>query len=64
MKQYLLAVRGDETALETGEELAAQTACTDPGTDDMKAAGAWVFVGGLRRSRAATVIRPRTARSR
>lgn len=43
MKQYLLA---------------AQMACTDPGTDDMKTAGAWVFVGGLRPSHAATVIRP------
>ncbi|GAB3363055.1 YciI family protein [Amycolatopsis echigonensis] len=58
MKQYLLAVQADETTLETGEELAAQMARTGKVTDDMKAAGAWVFVGGLRPSHATTVVRP------
>lgn len=57
MKQYLLAVHVDETTLETGAELTAQMARTAKVTDDMKAAGAWVFVGGLRPSHASTVVR-------
>lgn len=58
MKQYLLAVQADETTIETGDELAAQMARTGKVTDDMKAAGVWVFVGGLRPSHATTVVRP------
>ncbi len=58
MKQYLLAVQYDETRTETDEEMRAQMARTDKVTDEMKAAGAWVFVGGLLPSHATTVVRP------
>ena len=58
MKQYLLAVQLDETTAETGDELEAQMARTGRVTDEMKAAGSWVFVGGLVPSHAATVVRP------
>ncbi|WP_116203933.1 YciI family protein [Amycolatopsis circi] len=58
MKRCLLAVQGDETTQETGDELVAQMARTTKVTDDMKAAGAWVFVGGLPPSYATTVVRP------
>ena len=58
MTQYLLAVQYDETQQETEEEVRAQMARTGEVTDEMKAAGAWVFVGGLRGSHATTVVRP------
>ena len=59
MRQYLLAVQLDESAPpESEEEVQAMMARTGKVTDEMKAAGAWVFVGGLRHSDAATVVRP------
>ncbi|WP_163510544.1 YciI family protein [Fodinicola acaciae] len=59
MKQYLIAVQYDESAPpETGDELREQMARTGKVTDDMKAAGSWVFVGGLLPSHATTVVRP------
>jgi hypothetical protein len=58
MKQYLLAVQLDESAPETEEETRAQMAATGRVTDEMKAAGSWVFVGGLLPSHASTVVRP------
>ena len=58
MKQYLLAVQFDESKPETPEETRAQMARTGKVTDEMKAAGSWVFVGGLRPSHATTVVRP------
>jgi hypothetical protein len=58
MKQYLLAVQLDESVPEPEEELREQMARTGKVTDEMRAAGAWVFVGGLRPSHATTVIRP------
>jgi hypothetical protein len=58
MKQYLLAVQRDESTPETGDELRAQMARTGKVTDEMKAAGSWVFVGGLLSSHASTVVRP------
>jgi hypothetical protein len=58
MKQYLLAVQLDESVPESDEELAAQMARTGQVTDEMKAAGSWVFVGGLLPSHASTVVRP------
>ncbi|MDQ3789873.1 MAG: YciI family protein [Actinomycetota bacterium] len=58
MKQYLLAVQLDESTPETDEERAAQMARTSQVTDEMKAAGSWVFVGGLTPSHATTVVRP------
>jgi hypothetical protein len=58
VKQYLLAVQLDESTPETEEETRAQMARTGQVTDEMRAAGAWVFVGGLRPSHATTVVRP------
>jgi hypothetical protein len=59
MKQYLLAVQFDESApAVSDEELRAQMARTTAVTDEMKAAGSWVFVGGLLGSHATTVVRP------
>ena len=40
------------------EELRDQMARTGKVTDEMKAAGSWVFVGGLLPSHATTVVRP------
>ncbi|MBN6036062.1 YciI family protein [Amycolatopsis sp. 195334CR] len=58
MKQYLLAVQLDETTMETGAELDAQMARTSKVTEEMRAAGTWLFAGGLRPSHASTVVRP------
>ncbi|GAB3881019.1 YciI family protein [Kibdelosporangium lantanae] len=59
MKQYLLAVQFDESRPPVSDEdLRAQMARTGKVTDEMKAAGSWVFVGGLVGSYAATVVRP------
>jgi len=59
MKQYLLAVQFDESRPPVSEEeTRAQMARTGKVTDDMKAAGSWVFVGGLTHSDSATVVRP------
>jgi hypothetical protein len=59
MKQYLLAVQFDEsTPAPSEEDLRAQLARTAEVTDDMRAAGSWVFVGGLLPSHATTVVRP------
>ncbi len=58
MKQYLLAVQLDESAPESGAELREQLARTAEVTAEMKSAGSWVFVGGLRPSHASTVVRP------
>jgi hypothetical protein len=58
MKQYLLAVQFDESTPESEEEMREQMARTDKVTDEMKAAGCWVFVGGLQPSHATTVVRP------
>ncbi len=58
MKQYLLAVQFDESKPETPEERREQMARTGKVTEDMQAAGSWVFVGGLVGSHASTVVRP------
>ena len=58
MKQYLLAVQLDETVPESDEERQTQMARTARVTEEMRAAGAWVFVGGLQPSHASTVVRP------
>jgi hypothetical protein len=59
MKKYLLAVQYDESAPSPSEsELQAQLARTAAVTADMRAAGSWVFVGGLLHSHATTVVRP------
>lgn len=59
MTQYLLAVQLDETTRETGEEMRAQMARTGKVIDEMKTAGAWVFVGGLLSSDHTTLVSPR-----
>ena len=59
MKQYLLAVQLDESAPPVPEaQVQAQMARTGAVTEEMKAAGAWVFVGGLQHSHASTVVQP------
>jgi hypothetical protein len=59
MRQYLLAVQFDESAPpQSEEEVRAQMARTGRVTEEMKAAGSWVFVGGLQHSHASTVVRP------
>ncbi|OLF06558.1 hypothetical protein BLA60_31855 [Actinophytocola xinjiangensis] len=58
MARYLLAVQYDETSQHTEEEVQAQMARTGRVTHEMKAAGTWVFVGGLRPSHATTLVRP------
>ena len=58
MKQYLLAVQLDESVPEPEAERREQMARTGAVTDEMRAAGVWVFVGGLQPSHASTVVRP------
>ena len=59
MKQYLLAVQYDESTPWPSEaEFQEQMARTTKVTDEMRAAGTWVFVGGLLPSSATTVVRP------
>ena len=59
MKQYLLAVQFDESAPPPSEEeMREQMARTGRVTDEMRASGSWVFVGGLLPSHATTVVRP------
>jgi hypothetical protein len=59
MKKYLLAVQFDETAPVPSEvDMREQLARTSKVTAEMRAAGSWVFVGGLLSSDSTTVIRP------
>jgi hypothetical protein len=58
MTQYLLAVQFDENTPESDEEREAQMARTGRVSDEIQAAGSWVFAGGLRPSHATTVVRP------
>jgi hypothetical protein len=59
VKQYLLAVQFDESAPAPPEkEFQEQMARTSKVTDEMRAAGSWVFVGGLVASHATKVVRP------
>ncbi|GAA4797153.1 YciI family protein [Actinomycetospora chlora] len=55
---YLLGVRIDENDLPySDEEMAASFARVGAVNDQMKAAGIWVFGGGLQPSDSATVVR-------
>ncbi|MCP9953451.1 YciI family protein [Actinomadura madurae] len=57
--KYLIAVQFDESAPEPPEEeMRAQMDRTSKVTEEMRAAGSWVFVGGLLPSDATTVVRP------
>jgi hypothetical protein len=59
MTKYLLAVQFDESVpLPSDEEMREQQARTAKVTDEMRAAGSWVFTGGLLPSHASTVVRP------
>lgn len=55
---YMLGVRIDESVLPySDEELEASFARVGAVNDEMKAAGIWVFAGGLAPSGSATVVR-------
>lgn len=58
MKQYLLSVHstGDEVAM-TEDEMQAAFAAVDVFNEEVKAAGAWVFAGGLCAADTASVVR-------
>jgi hypothetical protein len=58
MKQYLLSVYQPDGPTPAPEVLATITRDLDQLNADMKAAGAWVFTGGLHSPGSATVLRP------
>jgi hypothetical protein len=61
---YLLGVRIDESVLPySDEEMEASFARVGAVNDEMKAAGVWVFGGGLRPSDSATVVRVENGRT-
>jgi hypothetical protein len=60
MKQYLLSIYqpdGDPPAPEVLERIAADVQAV---REEMRAAGAWVFAGGLHAASTATVLNPRS----
>lgn len=57
MKQYLLSIYQPEGGTPPPEVLARVMADLDAVNREMKAAGAWVFAGGLHPPSAATVLR-------
>jgi hypothetical protein len=60
MKQYLLSIYqpdGDPPAAEVLAKIAAEVQAVD---EEMRAAGAWVFSGGLHAASTATVLNPRS----
>ena len=59
MKQYLLSVHGseDEWAATPPEDMQKAYQQVDVFNADVKAAGAWVFAGGLHPTSTATVVR-------
>ena len=61
---YLMGVRMDESVLPySDEEMQASFARVGKLNDEMKAAGIWVFGGGLRPSDSATVVRAENGRT-
>lgn len=57
MKQYLLSVHGpDDWEMPEGFDIQAVYAAVDAVNDEMRAAGAWVFGGGLHPADTATVV--------
>jgi hypothetical protein len=58
MKQYLLSVYQPDGPTPAPEVLATITRDLDQLNADLKAAGAWVFTGGLHSPGSATVLRP------
>jgi len=59
MTQYLLAVHGDEAAMSTisPDDMQRMFKQVDTFNAEVRAAGAWVFAGGLHPSSTATVVR-------
>jgi hypothetical protein len=59
MTQYLLAVHGDEAewATMSPEDQQRSYKQVDAFNEELKAAGAWVFAGGLHPASTATVVR-------
>ena len=60
MKQYLLSIYqpdGDIPAPEVLEKISGEVRAVE---EDMRAAGAWVFAGGLHAASTATVLDPRS----
>ena len=59
MKQYLLAVYSAEAAeaVPSAEEMQLAYQAVDAFNHEVRAAGAWVFAGGLHPSSTATVVR-------
>jgi hypothetical protein len=59
MTQYLLAVHGDEAAFAaiSPDDMQRAYKQVDAFNEELKAAGAWVFAGGLHPSSTATVVR-------
>jgi hypothetical protein len=60
MKQYLLSIYQPDGAIPAPEVLAKISSDVRAVRDDMRAAGAWVFSGGLHASSTATVLDPRS----
>jgi hypothetical protein len=58
MKQYLLSVYSPEGGTPPAEVLDKIMRDVDALNQEIKAAGAWVFAGGLHPSSTATVVRP------
>jgi len=59
MTQYLLAVHGDEATYATisATDMDRMFKQTDAVNEELKAAGAWVFGGGLQPTSSASVVR-------
>ncbi len=60
MKQYLLSIYQPDGSLPTPEALAQIDADVGAVREEMRAAGAWVFSGGLHAATSATVLNPRS----
>jgi hypothetical protein len=59
MTQYLLAVHGDEAAMAaiSPDDMQRMYKQVEAFNEEVKAAGAWVFAGGLHPASTATVVR-------
>ncbi|MHB8532112.1 MAG: YciI family protein [Solirubrobacteraceae bacterium] len=58
MTQYLLAVQGvDYAAIPPQDQMERTYGAVDAFNEEVKAAGAWVFAGGLEAPETATVVR-------
>jgi len=59
MRQYLLSIYQPDGELHDPDRLRAIAADVEAVREEMRAAGAWVFTGGLHNADTATVLRPR-----